>query len=170
MLRKTLKILYNFFLFIFPFAGIFFVLLNVFYFYGNFERSLEDVFFNRDKNLPSRFGEDIRYDLILPLMKKIPEDAALYLWAPPFLEKEIANECAAYELAYHIYPAKVFYRDDRNISVSDFVVCEKAFSSQIETRLFELGLLFGRGFKFEKLYEDEKILILGNNKKFLLKK
>jgi hypothetical protein len=155
---------------LFMFMGIVFLsFINIIRFYGDVGDGIRDVFLNRtEEGVPSRFGERGNIRFILPLMKLIPKGASVYLWAPSFLEKEISNECRAYEFAYYLYPSKVFYRDDSNISQSDFVVCENAFSALFDLRLFELQILFGKSFDLRKVYSDQNIAIFAGNNLNLL--
>jgi hypothetical protein len=101
-------------------------------------------------------------------MRMIPEGAEVYLWTIPELEKEISHECRAYELAYYLFPSGVHYNNEINIVFSDYVICEKAFVSQLKNKLFLFGLLFGNSTRFEEAYRDEDIAIFAREGRKLL--
>lgn len=90
-----------------------------------------------NKMAGKRFSSSHGYsrNMLLFAEKNIPKNSSVFYWTMPMLQQEISTECRAYELNYFLYPSKIGYGKDADLSQYEFVLSQTSIAHMAEYRL-----------------------------------
>lgn len=94
-------------------------------------------------------------ELIRLAQKHVCKGKPCFVWILPVLRKEISTETQVFEFNYYLYPSKVYYMNDSEIGLCDFVICEQALRTHFERTANALNL----GNKFRIVGENDDTCI-----------